>query len=114
MISTDRIPCINPVCKRTASIEKYSAGEEIVCAKCWKKLPKALTDRYRALRRRDRQLGRLAKKRIAKGEPESRFVDTFMVLDSQMAANWSAFVSYFTNPPAPAGLENFLKETGLG
>ena len=106
-----RIPCINPTCRRTAAAEKYAEGEEIVCSKCWKLLPKALTARYRQVRRRWRSVDRLVKKRQTRSVP-FRF-DPYDLLDRQAAANWAEIHSYFTTPPAPAGLENFMKENGL-
>lgn len=107
-----RIPCINPTCRRTADAAKF-AGEEIVCGKCWKVLPKELTSRYRSIRRRGKAMARKAEKRIAKGEPASKFDAVFDRMDHHYHANWQAIRSYFLATPAPAGLENFLNEIGL-
>lgn len=110
---SERIPCINPTCRRTDDASKFAPGEEIVCSKCWKLLPKALTSRYRSIRRRGKAMVRRAEKRMAKGEPASNFDAVFDRVDRHYEANWSAIRSYFLNPPAPEGLENFLNEVGL-
>lgn len=109
-----RIPCINPNCRRTADAAKFAAGEEIICGKCWKALPKRLTARYRALRNRSRQIDRIIRKRRARGEIHNRAYALHLRLDRLCEANGRLIKAYFTNPAAePAGLENFLKETGL-
>jgi hypothetical protein len=111
---SERIPCINPSCRRTAAADKYGADAEIVCGKCFRTLPKQVADRYRSVRRRGKAMVRKAERRIAKGEPEAKFYAVFDRMDHHYAVSWAAIKSYFTAPPAPAGLENFLKENGLG
>lgn len=107
----DRIPCVNPLCRRTGSIEKFPDCTEICCGKCWKLLPKALTARYRQIRRRWTKVNRRVDRGIAKGRAYP--YGLYALLQQQNRANWRAIQSYFTAPPAPAGLENFLKENGL-
>lgn len=107
----DRIPCLNQRCRRTAPSEKYGPDAEIVCGKCWKLLPKAVSDRYRRLKRLRRRLERLARARIRKG---GTLPDGFGVaLDRQMAANWAEIHNYFVQPEKPVGLDAFLEEMGM-
>lgn len=109
---TDRIPCLNPPCRRTAPADKYEPGDEIVCGKCWKLLPPRLTARYKALKRRDRRLDRLA----LKGRHQSRGPQWERVTSLFTAAqgrNWAAIRACFLQPEKPVGLEAFLDEVGL-
>ena len=111
---TDRIPCINPCCRRTAPADKHIDSSEICCSKCWQLIPKHLTRQYRSIRQRAKRMVRAAEKRIAKGEPSTTFDAVFDRVDDRLTTNWAAIKSYFNAPPAPAGIENFLKENGIG
>lgn len=108
-----RIPCLNPRCRRTAPAEKY-ADVEIVCGKCWKLLPKSVTDRYRRLNRVERKILRRLEKRVAQ---RSISAATISRLERQMAdlkeKNWAAIRSYFLTPEKPEGLDAFLEEMNL-
>lgn len=107
---TGRIPCINPSCRRTAPAEKFP-GQEIVCGKCWKLLPKAMTERYRQLRRARRRLERLARNRVRKG---GTVPETFgATLDRALQRNWGEIHNYFVAPEKPVGLDTFLEEMGM-
>jgi len=106
----DRICCINPNCRRTEAAEKYSVGEEIVCAKCWKLLPKKLTSRYRDLRKRSRKLDRKLSKTDVSA---ARIYAIDQRFERLWLANWEAIRGFFLTPAQPLGLDNFLKENGL-
>lgn len=109
----DRIPCLNPRCRRTFARRPGDTDtSETVCAKCWKLLPKPLTQRYRQIDRRWKAIARRVQKREARGQAFPP--DLFDLLHRHHRRNWTAIRSYFTNPPAPEGLENFLKKVGLG
>lgn len=112
---SDRIPCINPRCRRTAAASKYEPGEEIICRTCFRLLPRSVADRYRALRRRERRLLRLIDKRI-----RARSISLDLVDDLQRrqeaanAANWQRMVEFFRPVERPAGIEAFLEEMRFG
>ena len=106
----DRIPCITPSCRRTASAEKYERSTEIICGKCWRRLvPPRLKNRHKRLNAAIRKLER--RKNI---EP-SLINKAFDLHDK----NWDAIrravgADGDSNPDAkPAGLDAFLEETGL-
>lgn len=110
---SDRIPCINPRCRRTAPVEKF-AGEEIVCAKCWKLLPRALTDRHKALNKRERRMLRLVERRIAKGAiTAGQVYEAEASIARQRMANWQNIRACFLAPDKPDGLDAFLDEIGM-
>ncbi|MPZ57604.1 MAG: hypothetical protein GEU91_14115 [Rhizobiales bacterium] len=114
MIGSDRIPCINPRCRRTASAEKYEAGEQIVCRACFRSLPQPIRDRYRQLRNRERRLLRHVERRVAKGTITLAKVGRLRAaLFRCMWRNWDDIRRRFTAPEVPVGLENFLQEAGL-
>ena len=111
---TDRIPCINPNCRRTAAKAKYRDGTEIVCGKCWRTLPTRLRDDYKALRRKLRKMERHVMKRQAEHsiQPE-RAAWLLDLAAARCDGNWREIRSFFLKPKAPAGLESFLDEVGL-
>lgn len=114
MIENGRILCINPACRRTAAQEKHPGCNEIVCGKCWRKLPQDMRDRHRALKQRDRRIGRLVMKRAAKGFAKPAQLDSLEeLLNRHDHRNWSRIRRYFITPDRPVGLEGFLKEVGL-
>lgn len=106
----DRIPCLNPRCGCTfARKPEHTEDSEICCRKCWKLVPKRLTDRYRALRSRDRKCVRLLKK--------TRRVDAMVhsnrmhrLLAELMRRNWADIHNFFHAPEKPEGLDNFIEE----
>lgn len=113
-MSGDRIPCLNPRCRRTAPRDKYADSAEIVCAKCWKLLPQAVRDRYRALGRRDRRLLRRIERRVALGNISSALVERLREgLWRAHCRHWDEIRSYFLAPAKPVGLDAFLEDTGL-
>lgn len=106
--SPDRIPCLNPRCRRTAPAERYP-GEEVVCRKCWRLLPGELVERDRSLRRRMRQMERLARRPGREAQAEH----LLGVLARCHGANWARIRAYLAAPPMPEGLERHLAELGL-
>jgi len=116
-MSGDRIPCLNPRCRRTAPAHRYEPNAQIVCAKCWKLLPKQLTDRHRSLRNHERTMLRRIDRRRARGEITlERIAQLRARLSQFVAENNDAIHAYFLAPdPAapPQGLESWLQETGL-
>jgi hypothetical protein len=73
-VKPGRIPCLNPRCQRTAPIEKYPRGTEIVCGKCWKLLPKTLRGNYKILRGYRRRIERITARRRAQGTVDPQTV----------------------------------------
>jgi len=112
MTSADRIPCLNPRCRRTAPSARHPDCTEIVCGKCWRLLPKAMRARYAALNRRNRRLDRLAlKPRYGNRGPQwARLVG---LMDAAQRRNWRAIRAFFLAPALPEGLETFLEEMGM-
>lgn len=93
--------------------EKYGPNASIVCRKCWKLTPKLLRDRYAILKKRERMIERLLKKR-----PETDQKDRhFHAIWHQMDINWGLIRAYWCASDAekpPEGLENFLESAGIG
>ena len=121
----DRIHCLNPACRRTAAADRFDgatsitcandSASSIVCAKCWKIVPAELRDRHRELRARDRKIARAVMKRAAKGLiTNARVQYLWFLLEGRSVSNWHAIAIYFQQSPSPAGLEEFMKEAGLG
>lgn len=110
----ERVPCLNPRCRRTAPRDKYGDSMEIVCGKCWKLLPQAVRDRYRALRRRERRLlrriDRLVARKAISGAQVERLRDG---MSRACNRNWHDIRSCFLAPARPIGLDAFLEEAGL-
>ncbi|TJW14338.1 MAG: hypothetical protein E5W82_10185 [Mesorhizobium sp.] len=110
----DRICCVNPRCGRTAPKDKYGESADIICRRCWKQLPKEISDRFSALNRRDKRLSRLVDKRYSAGTlPRYRIEMLGEMVDGQVRKNWNAIRAYFRDPEKPEGLENFLADIGL-
>jgi len=111
---SDRIPCINPRCRRTAPADKCDLGSEIICGKCWRSLPRQMRERHRSLERRAKRLGRLIERRIAKGTIAADTVDRLgTVVDRRLHESWEELKVHFIAPERPIGLDNFLEEVGL-
>jgi hypothetical protein len=99
-----RIPCIRPACRRTAPLEKYGEGGDIVCGKCWKTfVPGRLKHRYKLLNARLRRANR-------KRAPDPIAVERIETLHKM---NWWAIRRALIGPVKPEGLDAFLEETGL-
>lgn len=106
---TERIPCINPPCRRTAPAEKYEPGAEIVCRGCWRLLPRHLTGAYKRLATLHRKMVRLARKPDRAAQAES----LLLTIERAQARNWQAIRGSFLAPAEPAGLTRFLDEMGF-
>lgn len=105
---TDRLHCINPLCRRTESKLKFPYSDEIVCGKCWKNVPARDKIVYRGLRKQWRAH---EKYELRTGE---RIEESYQWLAEQMALNWSKIRTFYAvKPEFPAGLEGFLKEMGF-
>lgn len=110
----DRICCVNPRCARTAPSDKHGDSTDIICRRCFKRLPKVMADRFRTLKRRDSRLCRLIDKRFAAGTmPQYRINMLGGLIDGEVQKNWAAITAYFRDPEKPEGLENFLADIGL-
>ncbi len=112
----DRIACINPNCRRTAPADKYEQGVMIICGKCFRAIPARFRQRYRELKRRGKRLTRLVQKPRTSHEARAKQWDNISdQMDRADRVLWDAMRAYFTDAAAPpAGLDNFLKETGIG
>ncbi len=107
----DRIPCSHEGCKRTAKRRPEDGPKsEIICAKCWKLLPRQMKDRYRQTRQRYRKICRALEKR----PDDARLHRLSWAAHRLIMRNWADLCRYLnaTEGP-PAGLEDFMKEAGL-
>jgi hypothetical protein len=113
-MSSDRIPCINPRCRRTAPAAKYEPGVEIICGKCWRSLPREIREQRRRLERYERRIFRKVERRVAQGtlSPEAA-ARIGANIHRQLNAQWAQIKRRFIEPDTPAGLESFLEEAGL-
>lgn len=100
-----RIPCIGrgTGCRRTGSADKYGPYTEIVCGKCWHRVPPRLRNRYKRLNREARRL----KRRMHPDEMRLRRIDQLHDM------NWLAIRRSLNQPSKPVGLDTFLAESGL-
>lgn len=111
---TDRICCLNPNCNRTAAAEKHPGSTYIVCAKCWRSMPRDFKGRWKLLNARSRKLDRMSRK-PSFNRPErvpqwNRLADIY---DRAWAALTMAIKHYYTAGERPIGIEDFLKENGI-
>ena len=112
MTKPGRIPCINPRCKRTAPEDKYGPGTEIICGKCFRKLPEALRREHRRCWREIRKW----EKRITKTSDELKRHQMGTILqlwENRLDGNWKEIRDWIVAPPKPQGLDNFLDEMGM-
>lgn len=111
MTKPGRIPCLNPRCRRTADAAKFPPRTDIICGRCWKRVPpelKNLIKRQRSLMRRiERRQQRL------RNSP-SNDVAILKRLRDRNHQTWSQVRDYFAEPSGePEGLSQFLEESGL-
>ncbi|MBX3580820.1 MAG: hypothetical protein KF810_02845 [Rhizobiaceae bacterium] len=106
---SDRIPCINQRCRRTAPASKYEPDTEIVCGKCWRTLPLLIRQTDRSLNKRLRSMKRLAIK-PDRADQAQRLI---AVIEEDLHRNWEKMRDYFRVPDMPEGLDAFLAEVGL-
>lgn len=112
MTKPGRIPCINPTCKRTASVEKHPDSDEIICGKCFKALPAELRAEHQRCWREMNKWRR----RITRTSDEIRLHRMAMVLyraHEHLMANWSKIREHVIEPDRPAGIDTFLSEMGM-
>jgi len=109
---SDRIPCINPRCRRTAP-RRTAAVTEIVCGKCWRAfVPASVRLRYRDVRRawrtQERRIVRRGDTLSAASADQLR-----RRLMARVDANWQEIRAALLRPERPEGLDGFLQEVGL-
>ncbi|MBB3705782.1 hypothetical protein [Aminobacter aminovorans] len=108
---SDRIPCINPRCRRTAADDGESG--EIICGKCFRTLPAATRQEHRRLWRELRKWER----RITRSGDDLKANRMRRVRDrlsDQLNMHWDTCIkTQFLAPEKPAGLDAFLEEVGL-
>lgn len=107
----DRIPCINPRCRHTARADMYEPGEEIICRECFRKLPRSIAERYRALNRRERRIHRMINRRP--DISRERFYSLWSLSDALRSANWRRMRAFFRPVDKPVGIDAFLEEMKL-
>ena len=109
----DRIPCINPRCRRTAARDKFPHSNEIICGKCFRTLPVAAQREHRRLWREIRKWER----RITRTSDDIVANRIRRVLDrksAQLNRHWDSDIEpQFLAPQKPAGLDAFFEEAGL-
>lgn len=108
---SDRVPCINPHCRRT--FKREHASEEIICGKCFRLLPEAVRKEHRGFWREIRKWDR----RIARTSDGLKIVRMRAIRDrisSKLSTHWDAHIKGpLLAPDRPAGLDTFLEEVGL-
>jgi hypothetical protein len=108
---SDRIPCINPRCRRTAPVERHGEGAEIICAKCFKALPQDLrTDHRRCWR----EIRKWRKRATRSSNPikAARMRDIVDRWAGRLDLNWSRIRAAVIEPEKPEGLDAFFDEIG--
>lgn len=108
---SDRIPCINPRCRRTAARDKYPDSEEIICGKCFRALPAGLRAEHRRFWREYRKWERRI---LRTSDPlkAQRMHDILNRWGAMLDGNWHAIRRTVVTPEKPAGLDAFLEEAG--
>lgn len=107
----DRIPCINPTCRRTAAQDKFPGSTQIICGKCWRATPDRMRRRWKQLKARWRRLERGMRKRHVDAVVWNRVVDRLNAAWDRLDAD---LIRDFTASETPAGIEDFLRENGIG
>ncbi|TIU02392.1 MAG: hypothetical protein E5W43_01030 [Mesorhizobium sp.] len=107
----DRIPCINPRCRRTAPTDEH--GGEIICGKCFRTLPEATRQEHRRFWRQIRKWDR-AITRTSDELKIRRMHEIRHRLALHLSWHWDSEIKpFFLTPEKPAGLDAFLEEVGL-
>lgn len=112
MNRSDRIPCVNPRCRRTAPANKYAPGTQIICGKCFRALPLALKERRRQLEHRLRSVRRTVARKFV-GAIDSGSSRAVRSVEVQLNRQWDEMKQYLCAPARPVGLDGFLQEVGL-
>jgi len=109
-----RICCLNPTCKRTEAQEKYPGSTYIVCAKCWRTMPRQFKDRWKTLNARSRKLGRMSRKpSFNRPERNPQWIRLDEIYERAWQALTMAITHYYVAGERPVGIEDFLKENGI-
>lgn len=107
----ERIPCINPRCRRTFKPEDCSG--EIVCGKCFRTLPEAVRAEHRGYWREIRKW----KRRILRSTDEIKIGRMHEIKNGhsrRLGQHWDRVIKpFFLAPEKPAGLDTFLEEMGF-
>lgn len=110
---SERIPCINPRCRRTAPKEKHEGDNEIICGKCFRTLPESVRKEHRGYWREIRKW----EKRITRTSDEmkiARMRDIISKLCWRLGRHWDREIKpRMIAPEKPEGLETFLEEIGM-
>lgn len=111
-MSGDRIPCINPRCRRTFKDEGLDC--EIICGRCFRTLPTAVRKEHRTYWREIRKWER----RIARTSDELKILKMRSIvgrLSRRLNLHWNREIkTFFLEPVEPAGLDRVLEDLGLG
>lgn len=105
-----RTPCINPSCKRTAPADKFP--EEMICGKCFRKLPEPIKNDFRFAWRQYRRWER----RISRTSDELKLQKMHSIIGMwgrRIDAVWETIKATIANPEQPEGLDVFLKDMGF-
>lgn len=106
---SDRVPCINPRCRRTFKNE----GAEMICGKCFRMLPETIRAEHRRYWRELRKW----RKRITRTSDELKIARMHDIADrwsALLGRHWDAHIkAYFLASEKPAGLDAFLEELRL-
>ena len=110
-MTADRIPCINPRCRRTFKREHGSS--ETVCGKCFRGLPAEVRSEHRRYWREIRKWNR----RIARTSDEIRIRRMRAIRDRfsfLLNRHWETEIKRrLTATEKPEGIDAFLEEVGL-
>ncbi|MBE1208170.1 hypothetical protein [Aminobacter carboxidus] len=108
---SERIPCINPRCRRTFADDGKSS--EIICGKCFRTLPEATRKQHRRYWRKIHKWER----RITRTGDELNIFRMRAVRDTlsmRLNMHWDTCIKpFFLAPEKPAGLDAFFEEVGF-
>jgi hypothetical protein len=107
----ERIPCINPRCRRT--FKREGEPVETICGKCFRTLPESVRAEFRRCWREYRKWDR----RITRtGDPlkADRMRDIRDRFGAMINSQWVGTIKpYFLAPERPEGLDALLEELNL-
>lgn len=107
---TERIPCINPRCRRTFKPDGNSG--EIICGKCFKTLPEETRKVHRGYWREIRKWDR----RISRNGDEFKIRRMRQIRDrysNLLNFHWDENIKgFFLAPEKPDGLVGFFEDMG--
>lgn len=108
----DRIPCINPRCRRTAAQDKFPDSKEIICGKCFRALPLAFRQEHR---RCWREINKWERRILKTADPlkAQRMRAICNRWTEKLNAAWDEMRKAIEQPEKPVGLDTFLEEMRL-